>query len=156
MYNRKIQEIEAKLKKRKLQQKMAWKGMTPKTITYLKLMENVKKTRNNPLDNPPNDSSKEEGAYTKKANQLDQDFKSLVKCHPTIEKASNEAKMRLKTKFIQLLLKSSKSANSEKFQDPNKIELEQIDGNVIPDNTQDDPECVKMEEEGFEFYDSVT
>jgi len=138
--------MEAKLKKRKLQHKMAWKGMAPKTITYPKLMENVKKTRSNPLDNPPNEQEnpKEEAAKVLATNQLsvDQDFESLVKSHPTIEKASNEAKMRLKTKFIQLLLKSSKSANPE----PVSKEPEQI--NVIPENSQKDPECVNMEEDG--------
>lgn len=145
--------MEAKLKKRKLQHKMVWKGLAPKTTNYPKLIENVKKTRSNPLDNPPNeqDYPKKETTYTeKRTNQLgiEQD---LVKSHPTIVKASNEAKMRLKTKFIQLLLKSSKSANSEKV---NK-EPEQVDGYVIPENSQKSAEYVMMEEDGTTLFLSL-
>lgn len=89
----------------KMQRKM-FKAITAKTITYPNLVENLKKSR--PLVDKPQEKPIIKVAPPP-AQQTREESHTSIKSHPIIGAASKEAKMKLKSKFVQLLLRSARS-----------------------------------------------
>ncbi|KAL1489437.1 hypothetical protein ABEB36_014332 [Hypothenemus hampei] len=117
----------------KIRKKIMKKKFSPKVITYPTMVKPLKKNRL-PLEAFLKKETPEKKVEIKLPQQkivavkgsldvscdlendshdcdkIEKEFNLLIKNHPTIENASNEAKMKLKAKFIQLLLKSARSS----------------------------------------------
>ncbi|XP_050292910.1 uncharacterized protein LOC126733597 isoform X3 [Anthonomus grandis grandis] len=150
---RRIKELEEKHRK-KYHMKMFMPPPPTKKITYPTLVEHIKKGKlkipmpeKKYLEKGPVEASEanqephEDVTLEQPQDALEHDFDSLVRSHPTIENASKEVKMKLKTKFIQLLIKTARSPRFRSERQLAAIESKQEESAaLVPVSQETSPE----------------
>ncbi|XP_048521822.1 uncharacterized protein LOC109542950 isoform X3 [Dendroctonus ponderosae] len=149
---RKVRELEEEFTKRMKMQRKMFKTITAKTITYPNLVENLKKSRPLVEERQPPQPERPTIKVVQPPQQQTRDGSDAsIKSHPIIGAASKEAKMKLKSKFVQLLLRSTRSCTQpqetsmQESDEPAQLPDDTEAGGVLDDFSIKDPKRVWMD-----------